>query len=71
MFGLGMSAVTNIAQTLGAIVCAGLVQRGYVSADQVQTGIGALGTLLLLGFNVANHRSALAAPPPATGVAGQ
>lgn len=65
MFGFTVSALTNIAQTLGAIVCAGLVQRGYVSADQVQTGIGALGTIVLLGFNIVNHNGALASTPKA------
>ena len=58
MFGFSVSALTNIAQTLGAIVCAGLVQRGYVTADDVQQAIGAAGTITLIVFNGLNHHNA-------------
>lgn len=64
MFGLPFSAVVNLAQTIGALGGAWLVQRGYASGDQVQQIFGGLGAAILLVFNAVNHASALAAVPP-------
>ena len=65
MFGLPFSALVNIAQTVGALGGAWLVQRGYMSGDTVQQTFGAIGTLALIGFNIINHQSAVNAVPPA------
>ena len=64
MFGLPFSALVNIAQTVGALGGAWLVQRGYMSGDTVQQTFGAIGTLALIGFNIVNHQGALAVQPP-------
>ncbi len=65
MFGLPFSALVNIAQTVGALGGAWLVQRGYMSGDTVQQTFGAIGTLALIGFNIINHQTAANAVPPA------
>jgi hypothetical protein len=60
------TGLTNIIQTLGMMLFAGLVTKGYITNDQSSAIIAGLCAIVVLIFNVVNHSNALAATPPKT-----
>jgi sterol desaturase/sphingolipid hydroxylase (fatty acid hydroxylase superfamily) len=60
------TSITNLVQTLGGMLFAGLITKGYLNSDQTSAIIAGLCAIVVLIFNVVNHSNALAATPPKT-----
>lgn len=67
MFGLPLSGITNIIQTVGILGGGWIVNHGLATSDQTTAALGAVGTLVLFVYNALNHTSAVktAAAPAA------
>jgi hypothetical protein len=68
VFGIPITQITNIVQTLALTCGAGLVTSGYIPASGLTAIAAGIGGLVLLIYNILNHSAALVTPPANTPV---